>query len=119
MNGKVLDIRGDDTNAGASVIMWPRKGGKCPNQLWYFDEQGIIRSALNHFALESRAQESAVRMVPFNGDVHQRWTFMGNRIMKNQQDCLDIRGGSGSDGAEIISYPYKGSSNQHWRLEYV
>lgn len=120
MNGKVMDIKGDNASSGASVIMFPRKGGNCPNQLWYFDEQGVIRSALNNFALEARSNGSPVRMMPYNGDQHQQWRVIGNRITKsNQHDCLDIRGGNTGDGAEVISWGYKGSANQHWRLQYV
>jgi hypothetical protein len=114
-----MDIKGDNATSGAPVIMYPKKGGNCPNQLWYFDEQGVIRSALNDFALEARTNGSPVQMMPFTGDPHQRWCLVGNRIMKNQHECLDINGGSSKDGAAVISFGYKGSSNQHWRLEYV
>jgi len=56
MHNKALDIRGGSSSPGAQVIMWPKKhGGNCMNQLWYFDEQGIIRSALNDFALTAQS----------------------------------------------------------------
>jgi hypothetical protein len=119
MNCKVLDIKGDNATSGAQVIMFPKKGSKCPNQLWYFDEQGVIRSALNNFALEARTDGAKATMMPFTGDPHQRWMLCGNKIMKNQIECLDIRGGSNKDGADVISWRYQGSANQHWRLEYV
>jgi len=52
MHNKVLDINGGSSAPGAKVIVWPKKtGGDHRNQLWYFDEGGIIRSALNDFAL--------------------------------------------------------------------
>lgn len=118
MHRKVLDIEGGSSNPGARVIVWPKKtSGDRQNQLWYFDENGIIRSALNDFALT--AEDSNICMLPFNNRPPQHWRLVGNRIMKNQQDCLDISGGNKSDGAKVISYPYKGSVNQHWRLEYV
>jgi Ricin-type beta-trefoil lectin domain-like len=53
MNGKVLDVRGGNPGSGAEVIMWPRKPGNEPNQLWYFDSEGVIHSALNDFVLEA------------------------------------------------------------------
>ena len=56
MNSKVMDIKGDNAASGASVIMFQKKGGNCPNQLWYFDDQGVIRSALNDYALEARCE---------------------------------------------------------------
>jgi len=57
MHQKVLDIEGGSSSAGAKVIIWPKKtGGDRQNQLWYFDESGIIRSALNDFALTAEGQ---------------------------------------------------------------
>ena len=53
MHRKVLDVEGGSSNAGTRVIVWPKKGGS--NQLWYFDENGIIRSALNDFALSANS----------------------------------------------------------------
>jgi len=60
-----------------------------------------------------------VQMIPFKNQPLQHWRLVGNRIMKNNQECLDIAGEDWSDGAGIISYHYKGSTNQHWHLEYV
>ena len=57
-------------------------------------------------------------MMPFKNQPHQHWRLVGNRIMRNGQECFDISGGNMSDGAEVISFPYKGSVNQHWHLEY-
>ena len=57
MHQKVLDIEGGSKSPGARVIVWPKKvSSDCQNQLWYFDENGIIRSALNDFALTSEGQ---------------------------------------------------------------
>lgn len=118
MHSKVLDIEGGSSTPGARVIVWPRKtSGECRNQLWYFDENGIIRSALNDFALT--AEDSNICMMPFNNRPPQQWRLVGNHIMRNQRDCLDIAKGNRSDGANLISFQYKGSANQHWHLEYV
>jgi hypothetical protein len=54
MNSLVLDVKGANASPGADVIMWNRKQQPSKNQLWYLDHQGIIRSALNDFALEAR-----------------------------------------------------------------
>ena len=56
MNGKVLDIHSGSSKPGAKVIVWPKKLG-CDNinQLWYFDGNGIILSAMNHYALTARS----------------------------------------------------------------
>jgi len=58
-------------------------------------------------------------MMPFENQPFQQWRMTGNRIMKNCLECLDIRGERRWDGAEVISYPYHGSANQHWHPEYV
>lgn len=53
MHCKVLDVKGADPVTGVDAIMWPKKSGYHPNQLWYFDSEGVIRSALNDMALDS------------------------------------------------------------------
>jgi len=118
MNCKVLDIRGANVTPGTSVIMWKKKAKAEPNQLWYFDSQGIIHSALNDFVMESIAGGEKIKMVSYNGDVRQQWTLDSNRIVNKAHECLDICGQSNSDGAELVSYQYKGTANQHWRIEY-
>jgi len=56
MHNKVLDISGGSSKPGAKVIVWPKKpGGNNRNQLWYFDGNGIIRSALNDFAFTAKS----------------------------------------------------------------
>lgn len=59
-----------------------------------------------------------MKMMPFTGEVRQQWHLVGNKIINQAHECLDIRGESNKDGAEVISYKYKGSANQHWRIEY-
>jgi len=58
-------------------------------------------------------------MMPFNNRPLQHWRLVGNRIMKNGQECLDISQANRSDGAGVISYNYGGAVNQHWHLEYT
>jgi hypothetical protein len=118
MHGKVLDIEGGSSAQGAKLIVWPRKHDGSRNQLWYCDYQGVIRSALNDFALTAKHAGDRVHMTSFSNGSHQQWRLAGNRIMKNNE-CLDIAGENRNDGAEVISYGYKGSANQHWHIEYA
>jgi len=60
-----------------------------------------------------------VVMLPFDNRPPQHWRSVGNRIMKNQHECLDICGENKKDGANVLSYGYKGSANQHWHVEYA
>jgi len=53
MHGKVLDVRGGNKNPGANVIVYGKNSPPSKNQLWYTDQQGFIRAALNDFALDA------------------------------------------------------------------
>lgn len=50
---KVLDVKGDKASAGSPVILFDRKAEINPNQLWYEDEHGILRSKLNGYVMDS------------------------------------------------------------------
>lgn len=115
-NGEVLDISHDDPRPGAAVITWRRKMERCPNQLWHCDPTGVIRSAMNDFALEARAFET-FRMMPYTGQPDQQWVFAGNRIVNRARpaECLTDREGERPCHAK----QYKGKSRQHWRVEPV
>lgn len=119
LNGKVIDIERGNTGPGASVIVYKRKHPPGRNQLWYTDQQGVIRSALNDFALQGHDGDHQMKMHPFDGRQEQQWRIQDRRIANPSGLCLDIRGASQADGAAVIAYQYKGANNQHWRIEYV
>ena len=50
---KVIDVRGDNADAGAEVILYERKTPTSINQLWYEDEHGILRSKLNGYVFDT------------------------------------------------------------------
>ena len=58
MNGKVLDIEGGGSRVGGNVIMYQKNSPPSANQLWYFTDDGTIRSALNDFALEFQGNKN-------------------------------------------------------------
>lgn len=118
MNSKVLDISGGSSASGAKVILWPKKYPQSTNQLWYFDQQGVLHSALNDMVIDTRGGKAA-KMQPNQFQPQQQWTVVGNRIVSKRGECFDIEGGQNKDGASVIAFGYKGSSNQHWRLEFV
>src|SRR6218665_2299968 len=60
---KVLDVKGDKASAGSPVILFERKAEISPNQLWYEDEHGILRSKLNGYVMDS----SGSLTYPVNG----------------------------------------------------
>jgi len=118
LHGKVLDVERSNTNAGARVIVWDKHSPPAPNQLWYRDGQGHIRSALNDMALSNTGSGHGIELHPLSGPRTQ-WTLEGRKIASKAGECLDIKGASKDKGAEVISYSYKDQTNQHWRLENV
>jgi len=121
LHGMALDIKGGNRNAGGEVIVWGCKRDRSPNQLWYLDPTGNLRSALNQFAPQSNGKGQKFTMQSFNGSAQQSWTLQGNKIVNkaNPSMVLDIEGGSNAQGASLISWTYGGGANQHWRVEYV
>jgi hypothetical protein len=52
----VVDVRKADRKPGAEVIVYANKGDLADNQLWYEDENSILRSKLNGFALDATGE---------------------------------------------------------------
>jgi len=119
MNGKALDIRGGNASPGVDVIMYRKKSPPAKNQLWYTDQQGIIRSALNDLVFQNNTKGQPLKMTQFTGDPRGQWRVEGNKIVNRANECLDIRGANNGDGAELCAYDFKNQKNQHWRLEYI
>lgn len=55
-NRKVLTVDGSESKPGARVVVRAASESPSMYQLWYEDESGIIRSALNDYALEGRCK---------------------------------------------------------------
>jgi len=119
MNGKVLDVSGGKKDAGAKIVMWDKNIPPSDNQLWYLDETGYIRSALNDMTFNSEKAGDDLRMQVATGDPRNQWTFHGRKIGNRAGECLDIQKESKSKGAELCSYEYKDQENQHWIQEFV
>jgi len=119
MNGKVVDIEGENSSPGARVLMWGKYHTPKKNQLWYADQQGFIRSALNDMVFSSHGSGHGLKMQPPSGDPRSQWVVEGRKIGNRAGEALDISRKNNDNGAELIPYSYHDSSNQHWRLEYV
>jgi hypothetical protein len=119
MNGKVLDISGGSTSEGAKVVMWDKHSPPAPNQLWYIDPSGYIRSSLNHMTFCSGKAGEDLRMQPASGDPRNQWTFHGVKLGSRAGECLDISGGGDSNGTSVCSFAYKDQKNQHWIAQYA
>ena len=55
-NNKVLDVQGDEASAGAGLIVYDRKPVVSANQVWYEDEQGLLRSKLNGYVIDTSCE---------------------------------------------------------------
>jgi hypothetical protein len=65
------------------------------------------------------AHGQKLKLQPFNGGPNQLWMLDGNKIInRGSGDCLDICGEQQHPGAEICSWRFKDSRNQHWHIDY-
>jgi len=120
LNGKVLDLDGANPGAGTKVVMWAKKSPIVKNQLWYVDQQGYVRSALNDMVFSNQAVAEALKTAPIDAtDPRRLWKIAGAAVMSGKGECLDVSRNNKNDGAEVISYKYKSSVNQHWKIGYV
>lgn len=119
LNGFVLDIERASSSPGTKVITYKPKGSD--NQLWFEDVFGNIRSKLNE-KLVLDASDGTLRVGHYTeGGKRIYWSVQGNRVVNvnNHNEVLDIKGNNKDKGAEVCAWNYKGSSNQHWTIEYV
>jgi len=119
MNGRVLDVAGSKKDAGAKVVVYDKHTPNAPNQLWYTDQYGYIRSALNDMSFTNLKAGEDLKMQVASGDPRNQWTFHGRKVGNRAGECLDIRGEDASNSAEVCSYEYKDTKNQHWVQQYV
>jgi hypothetical protein len=119
LNGKVVDIEGAKVDPGQKIHMWEKHPQPARNQLWYQDSQGHIRSALNDMAFTNTANSNVLKTVPPSNDMRSQWFFNGNQVTSRSGDTLDISHASKHNGADVISFEYKGGPNQQWRQEFL
>jgi hypothetical protein len=126
LSGKLVDVYGASTAAGAQVIQWPANGGL--NQQWQFVDVGggsfKIVSVNSGLVLDvygaSTQAGAAVIQWPWNGGRNQQWQLvdLGNGAFKiasvNTGLVLDVYGASGDSGAHLIQWSWHGGANQEW-----
>jgi len=119
LNGKVIDVEAGKAEAGARLLMWDKHSPPKKNQLWYTDSHGYIRSCLNDMAFTNTASTQVLKTQMPSGDPRSQWMFQGNKVINRASECLDISRGHKDNGAEVISFQFKDSPNQHFRQEFV
>lgn len=119
MHGKVLDICEENVNVGAYLIVYEKNHEKKPNQLWYLDNLGLLRSALSDLTVSNKAKgERLVTAMP-SVDPRSQWMIQGDRLISRAGECMDIAGEDKSNGAKVITFDSNGQANQKWRVEYA
>lgn len=122
-NCSVLQVHKGSVKPNATVVVDKRRQENPAQQVWYLDEEGIIRSKLTDFAMESKENGGPLRMMPYTGDARQKWTFQNNRMVNAVfcNDCISLKRGIVrlSDDADVISCQYEGKPYQHWRMENI
>jgi hypothetical protein len=119
MDGKVVDIQGKNTSAGAHLNAYNKNNPPTSNQLWYLDEQGFVKSALNNMTFSNQGKGHQLKMQEPDGNPRSQWRFEGNTLQNNAGEVMDIKGQSSSNNAELISFGPNGQRNQQWRQEFV
>jgi len=119
LNGKVLDIQGENASVGAHVIMYDKNREKKPNQLWYLDNLGLIRSSLSDLAISNKVKGERLSTAMPSADPRTQWFVQGDQLMNRGGEHMDIAGEDKSNGAKVISFDSNGKVNQKWRVEYV
>ena len=63
---------------------------------------------------------STLRMAPYSTSaVRGQWSVDGKKIVNRTGECLDVKQSDKDDGAELVSYRYKGAPNQNWTVQYA
>jgi hypothetical protein len=104
-----LSVQGSP-QPGASVVLWPWKGGQ-QNELWSIDDNGHITSALaGGLVLGLGPAEAGVTPIvltaPSRTDPSQMWSFSAQGTIVNKADTgvvLAVSGGVGVEGASIVA----------------
>jgi len=119
MNGKVVEVEGDDTGPGSKVVMWDKRPGTQARQLWYYDARGFMRSAFNDLTCFTKDAGQGLKTILPSDNMRAMWKFDGNKVINQAGEVLDIRGAKKPNGTEVTSYAYNGQSNQLWKQEFV
>ncbi|WP_370973483.1 RICIN domain-containing protein [Amycolatopsis sp. cg9] len=126
-SGKLLDISGVSTAAGAPLQQWAATGG--PNQQFDFLDSGdgYYRVRARHSGLVLQVAGSAsgadISQQADSGAPAQQWrvTDQGGGVVSlvNRLSglAMDVWEASGADGARVSQWTYTGAANQRFRLQ--
>jgi Ricin-type beta-trefoil lectin domain-like len=128
MSGKVLDVSGNKTADGSSVVQYG--GAGVANQKWtlaqlsggYYSIIGVQSSKGLQINQASTADGGQLTIGTYTSALEQQWQFtsVGNGyyriINRNSGKDLDVYNQSVEDNANVVQWGYWGGENQQWAL---
>jgi len=120
IGGRVLDVRGSNLKPKAEVNIYDRKPSDELNQLFYQDDDGIIRSCLNRYTFDTSS--GVLRLQPPNpNDPHRLWIIQENKIVNraDPSQCLEVPKAKNQNGRRVEPAAYHGQPHQHWYIDYI
>ncbi|MEV4847741.1 RICIN domain-containing protein [Micromonospora matsumotoense] len=123
-SGKVAEITGASTTAGAALVQWPSNGGS--NQQFEFLDAGggYFRIRARHSGLVLQVANNTsgadITQQPDSNAASQQWriTDHGGGVISlvNRQSglAMDVWENSTTDGVRISQYAYSGNPNQRF-----
>ncbi|MDN3637488.1 carbohydrate-binding protein [Simiduia curdlanivorans] len=126
-SGKSLDVADLSNANGANVQQWDYSDGL--NQQWLAQSQGGNQFELinvkSGLCLDADSGSNNVHQWQCFGNQNQRWQVEtqadGSYIVRTGDgaDVLQVNGGSGVNGANVITDSSQNASHQRWRFEAV
>ena len=113
-SGLVLDVN----SSGDNVVLWAAHGG---NNQRFTRDGPFIRAAHTGKVLDVSRQDGSIVQWEAHGLENQRWEFHpdGTIRLEGSDLCIDIQGGSLSEGAPVIAWPWHGGANQVFEVQSV
>nr|UCK81498.1 ricin lectin domain-containing protein 7 [Arenicola marina] len=118
---KVMDVKKNDSRPGAQVVLWQDKGDMADNQLWYEDQDGIIRSKLNGFTFDTSGKHVVLMPLDRKSE-HQQWVIGGNTVQSRvspERVLQALPGGFLSRDQPLAAADFTGQVGQLWYFDYL
>ncbi|WP_406059686.1 RICIN domain-containing protein [Streptomyces sp. NBC_01077] len=119
--GLCLEASGEGTTAGTAVTQWRCEGSL--HQLWYASTnaygQPILINSYSGLCLDisGASQSPGARLILWhcNNGWNQVWKEQNlSYINPTTGHAVDVPGGTGVWGTQMIAYPFNGYANQRW-----
>jgi hypothetical protein len=109
IGGKCVDVRGGGSADGTPLELWPCTGND--NQNWVLASDGTIHALFKCMTVAG----TAVQLATCTGSATQQWQLANGALVNPATGmCLDVTGGSSTDGTLLEIYGCTGNVNQKW-----